>query len=319
MIGKTNLSGGENVTPEVTAQTPIIKNIMTSLEGKVWEDKKGLYVWKKYDISPNTPLEITAIQQTATFVNYIGYLPFVLDSTNVDLSTVSINYFFNMIFQTTSISSEPYTIKDNGFGRAVAISGSRTYDVTWDAPTKTLTFSRGDTNFGDDIHTWTVTTNKVLESTFFGYVVSDKENSYPDGGTQGGYWYEKASLISDAIPFSKIKFGSFTPASDVETLSIPHNIGEPVKFIYIIQNNNASLSGNYYLSLEINMIVKMFAGTSSRSSGSAFCCPSDYPLGSSLNPYTDNGFIFSTTKELYNSITTFYFKSGVEYHWIAMA
>lgn len=253
MIGKTNLSGGENVTPEVTAQTPIIENIMTSLEGKVWEDKKGLYVWKKYDISPNTPLEITAIQQTATFVNYIGYLPFVLDSTNVDLSTVSINYFFNMIFQTTSISSEPYTIKDNGFGRAVAISGSRTYDVTWDAPTKTLTFSRGDTNFGNDIRTWTVTTNKVLESTFLGYVVSDKENSYPDGGTQGGYWYEK--VVEKDFGFEKVSFSKVTPTSNTYSISFSHDLGEIPKKVFVYTTNEEQTSVS-----NIHTIIGVFPG-----------------------------------------------------------
>ena len=27
--------------------------------------------------------------------------------------------------------------------------------------------------------------------TFIDFVVSDSTNAYPDGGTQGGYWYEK--------------------------------------------------------------------------------------------------------------------------------
>lgn len=315
MIGKTNLSGGENVTPEVTAQTPIIENIMTSLEGKVWEDKKGLYAWKKYDISPNTPLEITAIQQTATFVNYVGYLPFVLDSTNVDLSTVSINYFFNMIFQTTSISSEPYTIKDNGFGRAVAISGSRTYDVTWDAPTKTLTFSRGDTNFGDDIRTWTVTTNKVLESTFLGYVVSDKENSYPDGDTQGGYWYEKVVEGTDLVQsfgYTKYAIDKFTLSSEIavkyETCYINHSLREKPSFAFL---TSVGVKTDYRVT---GGISKMLTGKT-YSTKRGFYLSDSQEIEESLYGLS----ILDATRVSYNSGNTTYMAKGVEYTLITMA
>ena len=46
MIGKCN-TGGENVTPEVTTQTPIIQNITEALVGKAAGTKSGMYVWKK--------------------------------------------------------------------------------------------------------------------------------------------------------------------------------------------------------------------------------------------------------------------------------
>ena len=31
----------------------------------------------------------------------------------------------------------------------------------------------------------------MIKTDFLGYIVSDKENAYPDGGEKGGYYYEK--------------------------------------------------------------------------------------------------------------------------------
>ena len=46
--------------------------------------------------------------------------------------------------------------------------------------------------------------------TFVDYVVDNNESKYPDGGTQGGYWYEKVKLAPD----NGISFYDIRPSTD---------------------------------------------------------------------------------------------------------
>ena len=60
---------------------------------------------------------------------------------------------------------------------------------------------------------------------FIDYIVSDKENAYPDGGEKGGYWYEKV------VEGAKVASGTITLSSSQNSLTIPHNLGKiPSKF-----------------------------------------------------------------------------------------
>lgn len=79
--------------------------------------------------------------------------------------------------------------------------------------------------------------------TFIDYVVSDSTDAYPDGGTQGGYWYEKVKNFMFGL--TKEAHGSFTPSANIEsTYTLEHNLGERPKFIVMYTND--SLKGNQY-------------------------------------------------------------------------
>ena len=59
------------------------------------------------------------------------------------------------------------------------------------------------------------------------YIVSDKENAYPDGGEKGGYWYEK-------VGGAKVATGEITFSSAVDSITIEHGLGKEPKSIFLI-------------------------------------------------------------------------------------
>ena len=64
--------------------------------------------------------------------------------------------------------------------------------------------------------------------TFIAFVTADAENAYPNGGTQGGYWYEKAE--------AKVDRGTFTVANNTAwntKIVVPHNLGKTPENITI--------------------------------------------------------------------------------------
>ena len=80
--------------------------------------------------------------------------------------------------------------------------------------------------------------------TFVDYVVDNNESKYPDGGTQGGYWYEK---VVEGV--AGIDFGEVTLSGSHEgNLVVTHNLGvKPSKaFIFLRRNSiGCGSPGNY--------------------------------------------------------------------------
>ena len=244
MIGKTNLSGGENVTPEVTAQTPIIENIMTSLEGKVWEDKKGLYVWKEkifYEEYPYTLSNPTfnIVVDTSTFENF-----------NISLSSLAkippdINDFLNGFEIYDQQNTRRFILTyENGVMYADT-QKTITATITLSGTTLTITISNvdiwiGSTGLMKYVGDKTYYVHNVIGETV-GFVVSDNSSAYPDGGVQDGYWYEK---VVDGIPlpngYTKFAVDKFTPTSNYTNMNIPHQLGMVPKFALITDNGQVS-------------------------------------------------------------------------------
>ena len=67
---------------------------------------------------------------------------------------------------------------------------------------------------------------------FVDFVVSDSETAYPDGGMQGGYWYEKAD--------GGIEIGEITPASNLSSVTIGTKLTSISRFI-LYNNQTTSL------------------------------------------------------------------------------
>lgn len=77
----------------------------------------------------------------------------------------------------------------------------------------------------------------VVEEEFIGFAVNDNPNAYPDGGEQGGYWYER---VKDDIKVAK---GEITLSSTASTITIEHGLGiKPNAFI--LRGKKASLASN---------------------------------------------------------------------------
>ena len=84
----------------------------------------------------------------------------------------------------------------------------------------------------------------VLEPTFIGYVVSDKETDYPDKAVKDGYYYEKAISSKDLFGSDNVVVGSATPTSNVRSFSIANTVGTIPK-LAIIESANQSSYFNY--------------------------------------------------------------------------
>ena len=67
----------------------------------------------------------------------------------------------------------------------------------------------------------------LYSDNFLDYIVSDKENAYPDGGEKGGYWYEK-------VGGAKVATGEITFSSAVDSITIEHGLGKEPKSIFLI-------------------------------------------------------------------------------------
>ena len=65
--------------------------------------------------------------------------------------------------------------------------------------------------------------------TFLDFVVSDNASAYPDGGTQGGYWYEKVVEGKAGIDFGEITFTTY-----FRTVQFSHNLNAVPKYVFLI-------------------------------------------------------------------------------------
>ena len=80
---------------------------------------------------------------------------------------------------------------------------------------------------------------------FVDFVVSDSPTAHPDGGEQGGYWYEKVAKEKEVIA----KSGGYTFSGTKNKITIPHGIGKKPNYFGI---TNAELytpyeSGSVYV------------------------------------------------------------------------
>lgn len=157
--------------------------------------------------------------------------------------------------------------------------------------------------------------------TFIDYVVSDSTDAYPDGGTQGGYWYEKVKNFMFGL--IKEAHGSFIPSSNSKSYSITHNLGSKPKFIVIY--TDASLLGKQYAIRSIQCVNRYsYDGTSTDNSMECIYIYNN-TYYSDIEVYKYSEFIVKTadydesTFNLSFSSSTSYFLTGATYYWQAMA
>lgn len=146
---------------------------------------------------------------------------------------------------------------------------------------------------------------------FIDFVVSDQSTAYPDGGEQGGYWYEKMEQY--AFGYSKVETGNFVITSDSQTADISHGLGEVPKAAYLMTTENL-LGQAYHKSLtaftrtqvgNYNMDAALLMGHPT--------WPTIYNNGSSAMLATDKMITFKTQN------TTFPLKAGITYHYMLLA
>ena len=87
----------------------------------------------------------------------------------------------------------------------------------------------------------------AIKKDFLGYIVSDKENAYPDGGEKGGYYYEKVEVIDlSKLGCTGYYEGSITPTSSATNPSLPIPSGIIPKWILLRVADKKAASGKLY-------------------------------------------------------------------------
>lgn len=152
--------------------------------------------------------------------------------------------------------------------------------------------------------------------TFLDFVVSDNTNAYPDGGTQGGYWYEKVVEGVDLIQsfgYTKYAIDKFTLSSEIavkyNTCYINHSLGEKPSFAFL---TSVGVNADYRVT---GGLTKILVGSTNGQAKRGFYLSGGYEQEESLYGLS----ILDATRVSYDSGNTTYMAKGVEYTLITMA
>lgn len=269
MIGKSNAGGGK---------------------------KEGLYVWKRYKIeNKQVQLSFSVTNSSSPYKLKVG----TTDPVALKIATASSFVGIHGVWDTNGY----YEFPDANTLRIY--DGTNTYNFTsvYDPATNifTVTSATGignTTQFADCTHT-------MQAGTFEGFVVSDNESTYPDGGTQDGYWYEK---VVEGIPvpagINKFAIDKFTFTSDTHAnnMKIAHSLGEVPLFAFIVAGSR-ELSDDRIFMMSPRWKV----------------CMSNGSLEVHGQRYSINEYIGSNEYVTLDNYIEKYFKKGVEYTLITMA
>ena len=329
LLSKVIVKAMENVTPEVTAQTPIIAEIaenfgvaITTPSGtnkqilhgnnsnlqsiKTNAKKSGAYVWKR------TAYTESEVSVTNPSCSVSGTQNMVLSNANFDLDSVDTSFFDG--FSGGSISFAMVNGVLNCY-----FGGSQYATATYEPSTHTLVQTAAMGTISSMSYTGKKTYTFTVETVDF--VVSDSESAYPDGGTQDGYWYEKVVEGVDlltAMGYTKIAVDKFTFTSRTTANSskkISHSLGVEPKSVLLLSPLTYSKMQQFDI---LNGYYQNFSESSPTTlSGSLLYANSNSGDFKSADGYVHLVSGETTTKLYFNS--SYYFKAGIEYTLITMA
>ena len=319
MIGKCN-TGGENVTPEVTTQTPIIQNITEALVGKAQgatatADKilegysayvggvlvdgeyvphgSGSYAWKKYNYVPEQTVNFDNVTITATRPDKSSV---VFASSDFDITAIRDASFFDGL----TCGTPPYTLEfelnSSGYIK-VSENGAGVGAGSWDWSTGTLSFSGSTSSTSHGSGNLNVSGSKTLPgyiSDFNDYCVSDNALDYPNGAVHtDGYWYE-------SITGNNIDHGTITITdTKVNGFTVPHNLKAIPSQIFLIPEGNVTSDTEFTTATGTDLYM--------------WCL-------NQLNPFLKTGSILSNNETItFQKDSGYYFSKGTTYHWFALA
>lgn len=206
---------------------------MLSIKNNIGSLPEGAYAWKKYsgigEITVNFTNSMTAVGSTVILT---------VSCDKVDLSTQNATLFYGVTLnqnksRTITLNSDG-TISGND-DVSTTISGTWTYEPT----TQKLTLIT-DYAYFDPVNIWNSVTIDTGQ-TFIDFTVSDFPTAYPDGGEQGGYWYEKVvegiDLLS-LLGYTKMAVDKFTFTSDKSSnVVVNHSLGEIPEMIIVLSDD----------------------------------------------------------------------------------
>ena len=196
----------------------------------------GLYVWAKY----NADIGLGESINNIALAN---------DGTSIDIYVKENLYI--MEDGTIVVQGEPYsTVSISSVVEDTCIGGM--------TPTKYCigvdgnVYSSPLSHIAGSVDNCLANLVKVVKSTFIDFVVSDSPTAYPDGGEQGGYWYErmKEGITPEMFGCTKMAIDTVTYSSDQsgdrwDGLRINHTLGTVPKFSILLANGNVPEIKNY--------------------------------------------------------------------------
>ena len=218
---------------------------------------EGLYVWKKYKVTGTYRYSLKSSIVTCVVGKSSDKFTITLDSSNYDgdLSYLDVKNLCKWLDGSLGIvsNSKRQICSWNGgdyltFADHDDSSATRYVYPSINNNIVTVTLYA----FEDKSYTWNgLTKNTSFSSSienafeyydygyeYEGYIVSDKETAYPDGGEKGGYWYEKVREEA------KVAIGEISVDSGyITTYTIEHGLGvKPKKIIF----SAIGLSGSHF-------------------------------------------------------------------------
>ena len=166
--------------------------------------KHGAYVWKKL------------FKDTISFSFVKQGSPAILQATatSTDLSQVTADFFVGLK-GTVGVTGATYEF----ITASICEVNGDSYTYTYDPTTARITVNGA---MGGEI-------GSAEKIAFVDFTVSDDPTAYPDGGEQGGYWYEK---VVEGV--AGIDFGEVTLASTTTSVTVNHNLGVVPSWVALI-------------------------------------------------------------------------------------
>lgn len=244
---------------QLQANNETLASILSKVLGLPTQEslKHGAYVWKKYDKCP---------QVTISFSGTIGStepVKVTVSSSQIDVSTLTESFFTGLSGKCSNRNGAfDFSFPSDG---VISINNSSN-NFVYNQSTHQIEIDGTPyiTSFDDVI--------KEQESTFLDFVVSDSPTAYPDGGEQGGCWYEKVveGIDLSALGWTKCAIDYITPSTNIYLKDSPlrHSLGVAPKYIHIKSFSDFTTSSYDLYLLEF---VGCYSKDSSFHGGKSYC------------------------------------------------
>ena len=312
----------EDVTPEVTAQTPVITQILEGLVGKAHGANitpetvlngfkgyrgqelvegvyvpHGAYVWKKYATTPKYVensnefyKKVLTTEPQNKAITYERSSTYTFDEST-GLFTLGSGNSGSIAYDSYGEINDPsnYYMIGTRTGTTMYKNDGTTYVPTLYNNADGVTILAY-----NDSHLVTEYQSELIyeKSDFVDFVISDSPTAYPDGGEQGGYWYEK---VVEGV--AGIDFGEVTLARKAESVTVNHNLGVAPSWVLLVAKDVSQVKSELFFN----------------ANGDVFYNAGTYGVGTAKNTITDTKIIFNK-EDIYGASYL-----PIDYYWVAIA
>ena len=295
---------------------------------------EGLYVWKKNnrEITTTNEEKITKLAADTTLGAYGGTVyystSYTYDESTGKYTLTNPNSFTPTYTGGSSLANGNYvmynTISSDVMYQTSTYSGSTSSYMTYiGGDGKGNVYIGSASGYGYPTKKYERVIKEVITDSFLGYIVSDKENAFPDGGEKGGYWYEKVSegITPEMFGCTKCETGTFTVSSNTYTSpEMSHSLGVIPRFAIVWRTTPAANADKSFI-YSVAYAIAQNSGGGKYGFGEIYASgavnySNGYNGNTSTSYFTSTKVIFNASPYSSNSYT--YFKSGETYNYVLL-